>query len=148
MHIWYRAIADRTPSVAAHGHSNLLANITRKLELGKAGTTFYVGHDGDLDALASLLGLSWRTHPFPENATTPGSALRFDLDANRTMVSVSVVYNEFVSADATPHSVRASIGAAGGASSMPLTDFTQLVGRVLDPACVEPHNTLPLQRRE
>lgn len=31
--------------------------------------------DADLDALAALLGLTWRTPPYPTNATTPGSAL-------------------------------------------------------------------------
>ena len=31
----------------------------------ESGTLILVGHDGDLDALATMFGLSWHTAPFP-----------------------------------------------------------------------------------
>ena len=59
----------------------------------EGGTLILVGHDTELDALATLFGLAWNTHPFPRNATTPGSALRFDVDHSK--VTASVHYQTF-----------------------------------------------------
>jgi hypothetical protein len=47
-----------------------------------------VGHDSDLDAVATVLGLEWHTPPFPANATTPGAGVRFDLFEDQVRASV------------------------------------------------------------
>ena len=61
-------------------HSNLLNAIIDALSnTNEKGTRLFVGHDGDLDGMAAILGLAWESTPFAANATTPQSGLRFDL---------------------------------------------------------------------
>jgi len=60
------------------------------------GTLVLVGHDGDLDALSELFGLSWHGAPFPPNATTPGSSLRLDINADGLITS-RIFYTDFSS---------------------------------------------------
>jgi hypothetical protein len=77
-HIYYRGINDRVLASVARSHTMMTETIMNFLENGD-GTLVLVGHDADLDALAELFGMEWQTSPFPANATTPGSALRFDV---------------------------------------------------------------------
>lgn len=105
-HIWYRAVNDRAPPLIARSHSIMVEEIMSFLEDRILDDTlFLVGHDGDLDAMAEMFGLEWHTAPFPPNATTPGSALRFDLDFDHKTVSVSVAYNEFTGSSDPPFRV-------------------------------------------
>lgn len=92
IHIYYRGIMSRQLATVKRSHSYMLDTITSILDDPKGSpTTLIVGHDTDLDALAALLGLTWGASPFPENSTTPGSALRFDIDSNG-MVKLSMAY--------------------------------------------------------
>ena len=60
--------------------------------------TLYVGHDGNLDGLAVLLGLRWAAPPPYRGGevlpTPPGSALLFDVSPT-DQVSVSFLYPTF-----------------------------------------------------
>ena len=79
-HIYARGVADRVLRSVSHSHTIMTKRIIKFLENSdESGTLILVGHDGDLDALATMFGLSWHTAPFPPNATTPGSAARFYL---------------------------------------------------------------------
>ena len=94
-HIYYRGINDRVLPLVSRSHSMMTDAITNFLSNSSVtGTLVLVGHDADLDALAELFGMSWHTTPFPKNATTPGSALRFDLDTNNN-VAASVQYQDY-----------------------------------------------------
>ena len=102
-HIYARGVADRVLRSVSHSHTIMTKRIIKFLENSdESGTLILVGHDGDLDALATMFGLSWHTAPFPPNATTPGSAIRFDLlvDENDDMfqeeeVEASIYYQIF-----------------------------------------------------
>ena len=105
-HIWYRSVNDRALPLVARSHSIMVEEIMSFLDNPVLDDTlFLVGHDGDLDAMGELFGLEWHTAPFPPNATTPGSALRFDLDFDHNTVSVSVAYNEFTGRQDRPFKV-------------------------------------------
>jgi hypothetical protein len=101
-HIYARGVADRVFPLISHSHTMMSNRIVQFLEddsLGseeRANTLILVGHDGDLDALAVMFGLSWHTSPFPPNATTPGSAIRFDLlDDIENTIQTSILYQIF-----------------------------------------------------
>jgi len=97
-HIFYRGVQDRSLTLALRDHSYMSREILDTLKAGEGGTRIMVGHDGDLDALAEIFGLQWFTPPFPPNATTPGSGIRFDLDEDGG-VSVSLHYQAFDGGD-------------------------------------------------
>jgi len=93
-HIYYRGVMDRALPVVAYYHTYVTNEIMSFLSSG-SGTLVLVGHDTELDALAEIFGLSWSTSPFPPNATTPGSALRFDVQEDQTSIAASIHYQAF-----------------------------------------------------
>lgn len=104
-----------------YDHSYMSSEILRALGDQSGGTTTIVGHDGDLDAIASIFGLQWHTNPFPVNATTPGSALRIDVGDNGA-VEVSVLYQIFDGSDEVKE-VKAEFTHANGGSLEDLSKF-------------------------
>ena len=75
---------------SATANAALLARVFHALEAPStaddaADALFLLGHDGNLDGLALLLGLRWTAPPYLGSAelipTPPGSGLRFELDA-------------------------------------------------------------------
>ena len=54
----------------------MLSAVFKHLTDKRLGTVVFVGHDADLDAMATLLDIKWNPDPFPENSTMPGSGLR------------------------------------------------------------------------
>eukprot|EP00656_Telonema_subtile_P007903 TRINITY_DN13709_c0_g1_i2.p1 TRINITY_DN13709_c0_g1~~TRINITY_DN13709_c0_g1_i2.p1 ORF type:complete len:218 (-),score=31.44 TRINITY_DN13709_c0_g1_i2:245-898(-) len=133
-HIYIRGVQDRALPLAAHSHSYMAQVVLEHLATGR-GTLMLVGHDGDLDALATLFGLGWHTNPFPPNATTPGSALRIDAAADGTL-DASVLYQSFDPADpGTVHTVQAEWSAR---EHEHLEQLRQWVELRLDPTCVPP----------
>ena len=120
--------------------TNILNFLTSSLN--EDGTLVLVGHDGDLDALAVLFGLSWHTKPFPPNATTPGSALRFDL-FDGDVVEASVLYQAF-DGSGSVLSAPANFECSSSASSTrrstrknvaSLTNIKKWISPLLDPSC-------------
>lgn len=140
---WYRAINDRILGLIRRSHSymahEVMSFLTAKADSPAPRTTIIVGHDGDQDAIAELFGIRWHTAPFPENATTPGSALRFDLDADN-QVSVSVIYQRF-DGDAMPRPHMQSVPATftwSGKASESLSKISDwLMGRI-SKKCTKP----------
>ena len=92
-HVYYRGVNDKVFPVVSRSHSMMSNVIVNHLKSG-TGTLILVGHDGDLDALGEMFGLEWETSPFPKNASTPGSALRFDASASSS-IAASVHYQNF-----------------------------------------------------
>jgi len=128
LHIFYRGVQDRALPVVARSHSNMVHHILDYLkQLDHNGTWVLVGHDGDLDALATLFGLSWHTRPYPPNATTPGSALRLDVPSDGSTITGSMLYNTFE--QAPEHTGLQQVPVAftwgGGGDTMPFTAFAQ-----------------------
>ena len=149
LRVFQRAASARVPQVAARAQSNLLYATLNKLNDFSSGngTTFYVGHDTNLDQLASLLdtaGLiatpgAWQAGPYPADATPPGSALVFratrDSDDDDAAGGAATVSVQFMSA--------ALDGSNGGdlafdtvVDAMPLASFAQQVTAALDMKCV------------
>jgi hypothetical protein len=139
-HIYYRGINDRVLSVVARSHSMMTNAIIQHLKSG-TGTLILVGHDSDLDALGELFGLSWHTAPFPPNATTPGSALRFDLtlssaenENENENIAASIHYQNF-NGSADVQTVPAMF--QWSTENMPsLMSIDNYLKTRLDPACM------------
>ena len=139
VHTYYRGVSDRALAVAARSHSLMASQIVAFLAevsvTNVDATLLLVGHDGDLDALATLLGLSWHTAPFPPNATTPGSALRLDLGPDDgATVQASVAYQQFSGA-APLLQVANATWTATGQSAATLSEVRAWLQPRLDPAC-------------
>ena len=114
--------------IAKYRHSNLLHHIISELDPENTtlprGTRMYVGHDSDLDGLATILDLSWSSPPFPPNATTPGSGLRFDIllgEQSEYFVEINLYYTTFKSDKAPVFVVPAFF--SHGSNRMKFSDF-------------------------
>ena len=100
-HIYARGVTDRVPRLVSHSHTIMSNRIIQFFEnKNESGTLILVGHDGDLDALSVMFDLKWHSEPFPPNATTPGSAIRFDLlvdtsQKQREFIQTSIYYQIF-----------------------------------------------------
>ena len=141
-HIWYRAVNDRVLPLVARKSSNMAAKVLSFLQRGQgdSSTLFLVGHDSDIDAMGELFGLTWHTDPFPANATTPGSALRFDLHDDGKTVSTSVLYQAFDGSPSPPsRRVPATLNwQKSGGDETTLQQLKDYVGPRLDHTC-DPH---------
>ena len=91
LHLYYRAVADRNPGVAYYWNSNLLWTLTNELLAPSAGgasddedessvMTIYVGHDGNIDGLTSLLNLEYVDPLWGDRAAPPDGGLWFDFE--------------------------------------------------------------------
>ena len=87
-HVYWRSVQERTLDLEARSHSYMTSEIMNTLTKGEGGSRIIVGHDSDLDAMATMFGLEWHTSPYPANATTPGSGVRFDLVGDQVKASV------------------------------------------------------------
>jgi len=97
VHGWYLTVALNAFKLQKVKASSIAWAILDALEAGEQGTTAFVGHDTQQGGLNGALGISWDPSPWPINATTPGSALRFDKDGDSDTVSVSYVFNNDLS---------------------------------------------------
>ena len=138
-HILYRHVMCRTKKVAQHRHSNMLKAILDALvDTGSKGTRMFVGHDGDLDGLAAILGLSWHATPYPINSTTPNSGLRFDVyeENGKKNIRINVYYTTFETDDAPVMVVPANFSGSSK-NTMPWNDFQTFAEGEMDMSCVE-----------
>jgi len=71
--------------------ATIIRDIVARFKKAEEGTTLYVGHDTDITMIAGAFGLSWTAPPFAENATLPGSMLRFDLESDTVSASYHYV---------------------------------------------------------
>lgn len=114
-----RAVKD-VNSNKATDNAWLAADLLRRLgeEGGRARLVAYLGHDGNLNGLAGLLGIdAWLAPPYASGPrgeympTPPGSALRFSRPAGKSEVEVSLVYPSFApSSDDLLRDTQPSLG--------------------------------------
>jgi hypothetical protein len=146
LHIYNRALGDsRAKGWARVSHASMLASIVQFLtndnpsDNQTALTKVFVGHDSDLDSLATLLDLTWDAAPFPTNSTTPGSVLRFDLDDD-AMVTISYQYTSFgVGIDGAAHTVpvfRPQADGTQGIAFLGLSSLAHLSTEVYNEDCI------------
>ena len=88
---WSRNVQNVGNNVAAAGGGVLMAHILQALNVDHQNdATFIIGHDGDLDAVATALDMSW-TLPSPYHSgytpTPPGSAIHFSNDGDEIEIS-------------------------------------------------------------
>ena len=91
---WERNVKDVGNNQAAASGAVLLARILQALRTDHAhDATFIIGHDSDLDAVATALGISWDL-PLPYRPgytpTPPGSGIHFAYDGNEIEISFVV----------------------------------------------------------
>jgi hypothetical protein len=87
---WSRYILSIGNNEAAAKGGVIMARILQELEHNNNHATFMIGHDGDIDAVATALGLSWNLpHPYHPgySPTPPGSAIHFSYDGNKVEIS-------------------------------------------------------------
>ena len=89
---WERNVRDVGNNLAAASGGVLLARILQALRMDHAhDATFIIGHDSDLDAVATALGISWDL-PLPYRPgytpTPPGSGIHFTYNGNEIEISI------------------------------------------------------------
>jgi hypothetical protein len=89
---WSRSVQNVGNNLAAANGGVLMARILRALRLDQqdSDATFIIGHDSDLDAVATAIGISWSMPPpyHPKfNPTPPGSGIHFAYDGNGIEIS-------------------------------------------------------------
>ena len=79
LHYYYRRVDSGASEILRYEQANLMAHITMELEATSNGSTIFVGHDTNLDAVKVLLGMTWNAGPYGVDATPPGSFVRFNM---------------------------------------------------------------------
>lgn len=78
------------PFEQAHS-SKMLSTILEALADAQNNETIFIGHDGDLAAIGTMLNIGWKASPFPDNTTAPSMGLRFESMSNLGGASPSSV---------------------------------------------------------
>lgn len=95
---WYQSVAWMNAYLVDDDGVLLLADILNKLNEPGEGTDMYFGHDSTLVAIAAVLNVTWSAPPYSGGdllPTLPGSALLFEHDTEKDIVSVRYVYHVF-----------------------------------------------------
>ena len=92
----YRSsIEARALPIVQRTHSNLLWHMKQELHRmisSGGGSSIFVGHDSDLDAIATFLNLEWNSGLLPVNYTAPGAALMLRVAASDDANIVAGLY--------------------------------------------------------
>jgi len=145
-HSWFRDVTSAAPPIVRREQAPILRTVLSLLEASAAGTTIFVGHDTQLNALSGGIGLTWDPSPFPLNATLPGSFLRFTRSGDDVEVTYSYHAN-FSSVEAPMRTVPASF-VEGGVVAGGLTtfdNFKQKVEAGSDAHCAPDHLSKQVQ---
>eukprot|EP00039_Didymoeca_costata_P010505 m.141558 g.141558 ORF g.141558 m.141558 type:complete len:466 (+) comp14852_c0_seq18:145-1542(+) len=152
LHYYYRHIRARVPQIVKLELSNMLFHTADTLwsQHGSQNvntenfTNIYVGHDTDLDGLATFLNLTWQPKQgtYPVNATPPISALRFDINGTSledAKVTMSFLYSPIGEPDQLIY-VPAIITSKSPQAQQPidLQYFLSLVDDVINASCTTP----------
>jgi len=99
---WYRAVMAPAVKLAFQSACHV-ASVLEALSDPAPGLHIYAAHDGNLDALSSLLDISWTAPPFPSNdlPTPPGSAVLLTRHSSGA-VSSEFLYPVFDGTDEAP----------------------------------------------
>jgi len=92
--ILYNAINHRGLPIATR-NGPVVMSILQQLQDAAAGTNILLGHDTNVDAIATILGLTWRCGPFADNASPPHIGLLFERDPSSLRVTVRSVCTAF-----------------------------------------------------
>jgi len=114
-------------------YSNYLFHFRQHFQ--EPGTIIYVGHDTDMTCLNALLGMSWQPRLFPENATVPGSGIRFDYDNETQTITTNYFSTDFSNDNGNLNFVPA-IFKHTGKNVITFEEYSMLVDKVIDPMCV------------
>jgi hypothetical protein len=98
---WSRSVQNVGNNIAAASGGVLMARILRALNVDlQNDVTFIIGHDGDLDAVATALDMSW-TLPSPYHSaytpTPPGCGIHFSYDDSDEKIEISFLAPIFFS---------------------------------------------------
>ena len=98
---WSRSVQNVGNNIAAASGGVLMARILRALNVNHQNdVTFIIGHDGDLDAVATALDMSW-TWPSPYHSaytpTPPGCGIHFSYDDSDEKIEISFLAPIFFS---------------------------------------------------
>ena len=146
----YRSsIEARTLAVVQFTHSNLLWHMRQQLHHMRSiggGSSIFVGHDSDLDAIATFLNLEWKSGRLPVNYTAPGAALIFRIPANQSGDDADVVAGIFTP-DFEKKNGEMTISEATfmetSTNRLPLQRFDDMLTSLLLMPCVNQSSLLP-----
>lgn len=146
---WARSVSKAFNAQHATANTGLLHELLSALSSDLPSASIYVGHDGNLDGLATLLDLHWAAPPYVGGAallpTPPGSALRFRTDGEAAggdaRVEVSFLYPVFTSSNSA---ISDSISADGARNRSGLLETTPILSTTLEGLRTRAH--LGLQR--
>ena len=144
----YRSsIEARTLSIVQHTHSNLMWRMREELNRMRAiggGTSIFVGHDSDLDAVATFFNSEWNSGRLPVNYTAPGAALMFRVPANEIGDNATVVAGLFTP-DFDKRNGEMIITQAKfmetSTNILPLQRFDDIVSSLVLMQCVKPESS-------
>lgn len=144
----YRSsIEARTLAIVQHTHSNLIWRMREELNRMRAiggGTSIFVGHDSDLDAVATFFNLEWSSGRLPVNYTAPGAALMFRVPANEIGDNATVVAGLFTP-DFDKKNGEMTIAQAKfmetSTNILPLQRFDDIVSSLVLMQCVHPESS-------
>ncbi|KAF1029394.1 MAG: Periplasmic AppA protein [Pseudomonas sp.] len=138
-------LSNHVPYIARRGGSQLLKQILLALQPANPSSPpgskwlAYVGHDGNIAQLRTLLGFDWTVAEYPENDAAPGGTLLFERWVNdRTgeqFVSLAYVAQSLdqlrTLSGAAPYQVQYRDGL------MPLKGFVAEMEKRIDPTATE-----------
>lgn len=94
LNILYNAINHRGLPLATRNGA-IVMSILQQLQETATGTNIFLAHDINLDAIATILGLTWSCGPFADNASPPHTGLLFERDPSSLRVMVRSVCTAF-----------------------------------------------------
>mmetsp|Transcript_37328 Transcript_37328/g.44543 ORF Transcript_37328/g.44543 Transcript_37328/m.44543 type:complete len:292 (+) Transcript_37328:469-1344(+) len=103
-----------------NGHYNVKDSATRYLNDYDSSVSFFVGHDSDLDNVATALGIRWKLEPpYRSGAdnigeytpTPPGASMHFEYDLESGIVELSYLYPVFPIEETT--NITSNLGNGG-----------------------------------
>ncbi|SDV46477.1 4-phytase / acid phosphatase [Chitinasiproducens palmae] len=149
------AVLDTVPYLAQRGGSQLMSQVLAAIDDDRAVGSppadarllIFVGHDGNIAQLRSLLGFDWQLSGYPENDPVPGGMLVFErwrdtAENARDRISVRVRYVAqsldqlrgltVLSGKAAPLSVTFLPAGAGPDGRLPRSRFDALISAAID----------------
>ncbi len=147
------ALTQHVPYIARRGASQLLHQVLLALDDSDRATAggppaaawlAYVGHDGNIAQLRTLLGFDWKIAEYPRNDAAPGGTLLFErwLDPRdgQRFVSLAYVAQSLDQLRHLSHAApyRVQFVGADGKALIPLAAFEQSMGARIDASATEP----------
>ena len=129
-------------SIVQHTHSNLLWRVNQELHRMRSlggGSSLFIGHDSDLDAISTFFNLEWNSGLLPVNYTAPGAALIFRVPSGQSDDDATVVAG-FYTPDFDKRNGEMIISQATfmetSTNTMPLQRFDNIVSSLVYMPCV------------